>query len=126
MNRHESSRTMILRDQQRALHAYQVVGAVPEEERKDYEIVVNAFGANILRGGLCAALAVIQRRGSGGARLLDHLATAGVPGVDGASGSDLFTRVRTLDAEAYVIASREMLHVAAWLKRAVQATFEAA
>jgi CRISPR-associated protein Cmr5 len=117
---------MILRDQQRALHAYQAVGAVPTDKRADYEMAVNALGANILRSGLCAALAAIQRRGSGGVLLLDHLATAGVPGVDGAKGSDLFTRVRTLDAEAYVTASREMLHVAAWLKRAVQATFGAA
>jgi len=34
--------------------------------------------------------------------------------------------VRELDADGYMIATREMLQVATWLKRAVQATFEGA
>jgi CRISPR-associated protein Cmr5 len=123
MTRHDHSRPLLLRDQQRALHAYQAVAAVPKGKRPGYEIAVNALGANILRGGLCAALAAIHRLGDRGNLLLDHLAAAGVLGLDGAPASDLFARVRRLDAEAYVIASREMLQVAAWLKRAVQATF---
>jgi CRISPR-associated protein Cmr5 len=85
---------------------------------------VNDLGANILRSGLCAAIAAVQRLGDRGALLLDHLAAAGVPGIDGATGKDLARRVRELDADAYMIATREMLEVAVWLKRAVQATFE--
>lgn len=114
----------LVRDQRRALHAYKVVAEVPKEEQKDYEIAVNDFGANILRSGLCAAIAAVQRLGNRGARLLlQHLASADVPGLKDATENDLAQRVRELDAEAYMIATREMLQVAVWLKRAVQATF---
>jgi CRISPR-associated protein Cmr5 len=119
----ESGQKPLLRDQQRALHAYEVVGGVPRDQWKDYEIAVNDLGANILRSGLCAALAAVQRLGSRGELLLGHLAAARVPGLEGASARDLAHRVRELDADAYMIATREMLRVAVWLKRAVQATF---
>ena len=124
MARHEDMQKLLLRDQRRALHAYDAVAKVEKKQQKDYEIAVNDLGANILRSGLCAALAAIQRLGDRGRILLDHLATAGVPGLDGANADDLAQRVRQLDADGYMIATREMLLVAAWLKRAVQATFE--
>lgn len=113
----------LLRDQRRALHAYDSVGQVPREQQEDYKIAVNDLGANILRSGLCAAIAAVQRLGSRGELLLGHLATAGVPGLEGVAAKDLAKRVRELDADAYMIATREMLQVAVWLKRAVQATF---
>jgi CRISPR-associated protein Cmr5 len=37
---------------------------------------------------------------------------------------ELPRRVRELDAAGYMIATREILQIAMWLKRAVQATFE--
>lgn len=120
-----SAAKLHLRDQERALHAYEAVGNVPAEKRRDYKIAVEGLGANILRGGLCAALAAIQRLGERGKVLLDHLATASVPGLEGTSADNLAERVRKLDADAYMIAAREMLQVAMWLKRAVQATFGA-
>jgi CRISPR-associated protein Cmr5 len=113
----------LLRDQRRALYAYEAVGKVPKAQQKDYEIAVNDLGANILRSGLCAAIAAVQRLGDRGTLLLGHLATACVPGLEGAAASDLARRVQELDADAYMIATREMLRVAVWLKRAVQATF---
>lgn len=111
------------RDQRRALHAYEAVAAVPEHRRKDYRIAVNDLGANILRSGLTAAMAAVERLGDRGHTVLDHLATSGVPGLEGATRDDLPRRVRQLDVDAYMIATREMLAVATWLKRAVQATF---
>jgi CRISPR-associated protein Cmr5 len=113
----------LLRDQRRALHAYESVGSVPKAEQNDYKVAVNDLGANILRSGLCAAIAAIQRLGGRGELLLGHLAAAGVPGLEGATANDLAKRVRALDADAYMVATREMLQVAVWLKRAVQATF---
>lgn len=110
------------RDQQRALHAYQAVAGVSKP--KDYEIAVNDLGANILRSGLAAAMASLERLGDRGKTLLDHLATAGVPGLDGATRDTLPDRVCRLDVDAYMIATREMVAVATWLKRAAQATFE--
>lgn len=124
MARPEAVQQHLLRDQRRALHAYESVEKVPKDERKDYQIAVNDLGANILRSGLCAAIAAVQRLGSRGELLLGHLAAAGVPGLEGATAKDIARRVRKLDADAYMIATREMLHVAVWLKRAAQATFE--
>jgi CRISPR-associated protein Cmr5 len=114
----------LLRDQQRALHVYSVVATVQRAQQKDYQIAVNDLGASILRSGLCAAIASVQRLGNRGDVLLGHLASAGVPGLKGATAQSLAQRVRELDADGYMIATRELLQVATWLKRAVQATFE--
>jgi CRISPR-associated protein Cmr5 len=110
------------RDQRRALHAYQAVAGVSKP--KDYKIAVNDLGANILRSGLAVAMAALERLGDHGQTLLDHLATADVPGLDGATRDTLPDRVRRLDVDGYMIATREMIAVATWLKRAAQATFE--
>jgi hypothetical protein len=62
---------------------------VQKGHEKDYEIAVNDLGANILRSGLCAAIAAVQRLGERGDLLLGHLASAGVPGLEGAAAKDL-------------------------------------
>lgn len=124
MAKAEAPKTLMQRDQQRALHAYEAVGGVQKAQQKDYQIAVKELGANILRSGLCAALASVQRLGDRGSVLLDHLAGAAVPGLQGATSSNLAKKVRELDADGYIIATREMLQIAMWLKRAVQATFE--
>jgi CRISPR-associated protein Cmr5 len=115
---------MPLRDQQRALYAYDAVAAIPPEQQNDFKIAVTDLGANILRSGLCAAIASLQRLGHRGQVLLGHLAAADVPGLEQATAQNLAQVVRELDADGYMIATREMLQVAIWLKRAVQATFE--
>ena len=111
----------ILRDQVRARFAYERVAAVPAAERKDYENAVLRLGASILRVGLVAALAEIQRTGARGARLLDDLARAEIPGLRTKDGAELVERARRLEADAYMIATREILAVVAWLRRACQA-----
>ncbi len=122
----ETLKKPMLRDQQRALHAYDAVAQVPTDQQKDYKIAVNDFGANILRSGLCAAIASVQRLGNRADVLLGHLASAGVPGLENTTAKSLAHRVRELDADSYMMATREILQVATWLKRAVQATFEEA
>lgn len=124
MARHEGARGTHTRDQRRALQAYQAVAGVPKEKHKDYQSVINDLGANILRSGLAAAMAALERRGDHGKTVLDHLARAGVPGLDGAKENTLPDCVRRLDVDAYMIATREMIAVATWLKRAAQATFQ--
>lgn len=111
------------RDQRRALHAYEAVALVPDRGRKDYRTAIDGLGANILRSGLAAAIAAVERLGDRRHLVLVHLATAGVPGLEGATGGDLPGRIRRLDVDAYLLATREMLAVASWLKRAVQATY---
>lgn len=113
----------VLRDQRRAFHAYEAVANVPQAQQKDYKVAVKDLGANILQSGLCAALASVQRLGQRGELLLEHLASASVSGLEGASAQDIAKRVCELDTDTYMIATREMLEVAKWLKRAVQATF---
>lgn len=111
------------RDQRFAVHAYHCVEHVPKGLHGQYRIAVNDLGANILRGGLCAAIAAIQRLPGKGALLLDDLAAARVSGLEGATGNDLGRRIRDLDVDTYMMVTREMLQIAVWLKRAVQASF---
>ena len=116
-----------MRSQRLAFHAYECVRKVAEADPKgkEYKIAVNDLAANILRVGLSAALAVLERqRGERGGILLEQLASANVAGLEGASRDNLAERIRQLDVDAYMIATREMLQLAAWLKRAAQATFE--
>lgn len=112
---------VIQRDQQRALDAYDAVHRV-KDNQKEYKIAVNDLGANILRSGLSAALSALERQ-SGGQALLTHLADAGLPGLNGVGGKELPARVRKLELDDYILVTRESLKVAAWLKRASQATF---
>lgn len=114
----------VLRDQARARFAYERAALVPAVERKDYQNAVLAFGADILRVGLLAALAAVQRLGERGERLLDDLARAKIPGLEAKNGGELVEKARGLDVDAYMIATRETLAVVAWLRRACQATFD--
>jgi hypothetical protein len=115
---------VVLRDQERARFAYERVAAVEQAKRKDYENAVLGLGADILRVGLLAALAAVQRLEKRGERLLDDLAAAKIPGLEAKDGAQLVERARKLDVDGYMIATRETLAVVAWLRRACQATFE--
>ncbi|MEJ5233707.1 MAG: type III-B CRISPR module-associated protein Cmr5 [Geminicoccaceae bacterium] len=117
------SRPIVLRDQQRARFAYARVAAVPKEKRKDYENAVLGLGADILRVGLLAALAAVQRLGDRGKDLLDDLAKAKIPGLEVENGTELVAKARELPVDGYMIATRETLAVVSWLRRACQATF---
>ena len=116
------------REQRVARHAYERVAILAKEakeRRSEYETAVNDLGVGILRGGLCAALATLERRKERGGRLvLEHLAGAGLLGLEGATADTLSRRVRDLDQTAYIRVTREALRTAAWLKRAVQSMFE--
>ncbi|MCC7495840.1 MAG: type III-B CRISPR module-associated protein Cmr5 [Fimbriimonadaceae bacterium] len=113
------------RDQQRAQHAYARVAEVPRDERADYEVFVKDLGACLLRSGLAVAICTLEREHAAGRRaagtLLGHLATASIPGLAGTDSRTLGAQVRQLELAAYLLASRETLRVATWLKRAVEA-----
>lgn len=115
----------VLRDQRRALDAYEKVSTVPQNDWKNYRIAVNDLGANLMRLKLVGAMAALERRNDGGSRhLLDHLGSAGIPGLQGTDHASLPDRARRLPLDDYILATREMMRVAEWLKRAAQATFE--
>ncbi|MCU0683415.1 MAG: type III-B CRISPR module-associated protein Cmr5 [Polyangiaceae bacterium] len=114
---------LVTRDQHFALHAYASVALVKNEARESYKIAVHDFGTYLVRGGLAAAMAALERSKGAGARcLLGHLADAGLVGLAKANADELPARVRALGLDAYVMASRESLHLTLWLKRAVQAS----
>lgn len=113
----------LLRDQARACLAYTLVMRVSLETRKDYRIAVNDFGNNLRRMGLATTLSVLESDNSGGKLLLQHLAEAQVEGL-GNDPKTLPSRARDIDDLArYMLATRELLRLAEWFKRAVQATF---
>lgn len=120
---------MLTRDQARARHAYDRVRAVPEEQRHEYKTLVFALGPNVMRSGLAAALAFVERetkRTRAAGAFLRDLAGANLPGLAGAN-DDLPERVRRLeDVEAYMLATREVLKLSVWFRRAAQALFREA
>lgn len=117
---------MITRDQQRAKWAYQAVGEVPDDKRDNYSNAVKNLGSHILQSGLCAALAELERiKDRGGQDVLDHLAGAGISHLEKPSVDNLHQKVQDLqDVDQYIQVTREVLHCAGWLKRAVQALFK--
>ena len=80
-----------------------------------------------MRSGLAAAISGLERRNKkskdGASTLLDHLAKASIPGLEGASDTTIGETVRRLPVADYMLATRETLQVVLWLTRAVQGTF---
>jgi CRISPR-associated protein Cmr5 len=112
------------RDQKRALHAYKCVRDVPAAERKNYKILVNDLGSRVLRSGLAATMAFIERDKSKDAvkLFMSHLGGAQIPGLS--AKGDVFEQIRALELDDYMLVTRELLKVVTWFKRAVQAEFQ--
>lgn len=123
---------MHTRDQERALLVYQCADKVIEPSlRGDYKVLAKDLGANIMRTGLCAALAFVQRNAKGNGTagkhknaagiFLEHLAEAmhAIPALKQVTGAGLFAEVRKLELNEYMLATREMLRLAIWFRRAV-------
>ncbi|GAB4510278.1 MAG: hypothetical protein Tsb0020_27360 [Haliangiales bacterium] len=112
------------RDQVRASHAYACVDrarAMPSKERQSYRSQVNDLGATIMRNGLVAALAFIRRRGDEAAiALLADLAGYDTHGLGQKDDVEKFiAAVRELDVDQYMLATRDLLALAVWLRRAI-------
>jgi CRISPR-associated protein Cmr5 len=123
---------MRTRDQERALHVYDCVTRLDTSLRGDYKVMAKDLGANIMRSGLCAALAFIHRdvKERAARAFLDHLTaamkTVGISALGKvARGDELFAAVRELELADYMLVTREMLRLAIWFRRAVD-TFEEA
>ncbi|PRP91421.1 CRISPR-associated protein Cas_Cmr5 [Enhygromyxa salina] len=115
----------ILRDQEWACLAYTKVAAVEPDQRADYHIAVQDLGTNLRRMGLATALSRLEPRPNADKPplLLTHLAEANIVGL-GTDAKQLPARARELDDLAsYMLATRELLRLATWFKRAAQAIF---
>lgn len=112
------------RDQARAQHAYACVDSFAREQREhldSYASLVNGFGATVMRNGLVAAMAFVRRRDDPAAKaFLRQLSEARIPGLTGKA--ELLQEVIALDVDAYLVASREVLALAVWFRRAMQAS----
>lgn len=122
-----------MKDQERARRAYTLVEGVSQGKREDFKISMNGLGANIIRLGLSAALAELQRRKDrGGQEVLEHLTEvlneARLPGLGNGLSADLrdndnylVSRINNLEAEHYMLVTRELMAQISWFRRAVQA-----
>lgn len=106
------------RDQIRAARAYKQVTALGPDKLTDYAIAVQTFAGTVRRSGLAVAVATLDRLGANDLKL--HLCASDIPGFPG-QPTALSTTVFGLDAAAYMIATRETIAVATWLKRAAEA-----
>jgi CRISPR-associated protein Cmr5 len=116
----------ITREQRRAQRAYACVRDARTKGDKflaGYRTAVNGLGPNTLRSGLSAAMAFLERgRGDGPVvQLLGDLGKFDLPGLAGATADTLPDKVRALPVTEYMMATRELLEVVQWLKRACQA-----
>lgn len=100
-------------DQQRAFYAYSCEG------RAAYAKEVRDLPALMLRSGLCAAIAEIERRKRPDL-LADLERWARVRSLIGAG--DLASEARTCTRDRYISLSRELLALAVWMKRAAGAS----
>ncbi|WP_428268691.1 type III-B CRISPR module-associated protein Cmr5 [Haliangium sp.] len=112
------------RDQLRARHAYNRVERFLTNNPKQgdsYRTQVNGLGAAIMRNGLVAALAFLESRDDAGCALLSDLAAYDIHGLGRVDdGPKLAAKVRTLDVDGYLLATRDVLALAVWFRRAVQ------
>ncbi|MCG8418425.1 MAG: type III-B CRISPR module-associated protein Cmr5 [Proteobacteria bacterium] len=136
---------MQTRDQIRGHYAHECIDRLERSSKSDpfsYRTIANDFGANILRCGLCSALAFIERKKASKSSdrrsrsneeaaaelFLDQLAGyfRTLPGLsDQLAGDNLHAAVRTLSVEYYMVLTREALHLALWMRRAAQARITA-
>lgn len=119
------ARSSLTREQQRALHAYECATRVQPQDWNDYKVAVHDLGANVLRSGLAMAVAALERQSERHAveALLQHLAAGlqHLPQLRAVSGKQLAARVRQVPVQDYMLVTREVLRLAIWFKRAVQA-----
>ncbi len=117
--------SMLNLDQRRAYHAYSCVSQVAAGDLKEYKILVNGLGPNIIRSGLVAALAFLQRYRSAAVKeKFAHHIASGLPeewetphDLDG-----LIAYVRVVDNMQYMLITREIMRLTLWFKRAIQAS----
>ena len=105
---------MLTRDLERARKAYEAVGSVPDNDRRDYKIAVHSIGAEVQQDGLAAAIAGLERRENRAKLLREHLAKAGIPGLHQpnsqedvlrapATADNLPGKIRALELDDYIL-----------------------
>ena len=121
------------KDQQRALSSYAWAKEAAKDPNvlKEYTIAAQGFAGALLRGGFAGAASALERdakpednkNGRPGFRLLlGHLASYALPGIPVGEAAAWAGKVRGLaDLGSYMLATREMIALLSWLRRACRA-----
>jgi hypothetical protein len=121
----EHSPRLLRKDQERALTAYRWADVAKAADKiEEYETAVQGFAAALLRSGLAVAASVLERSANRGgfALLLEHLSGWKLPGIDSAPAKEWPGRVRAItDVSQYMLATRELVALLGWLRRACRA-----
>ena len=119
---------MIRKDQTRALKAYEwAANAKGSKHLGDYEIAVQSFSASLLRSGFSVAVSVLERSKErpAFAQLLNNLGAFQLPGLPADTKTPWPERVRGMtDTVKYMQATRELIALMTWLRRACRALGE--
>jgi hypothetical protein len=120
-------------DQLRAATAFDCAADVANNypgEQAEYRTAAMSLGGHVRRNGLVATLAYYQKnpKVAWAQLLFKHISEAGIHGLtdDDPDEPPIFAiprRARALARPDYLLATREMLRFALWLRRAAQATF---
>jgi hypothetical protein len=112
------------KDQDRALKAYEWANAAKTCKcLDDYETAVQGFAAALLRSGFAVAASTLERdrQRKAQALLIEHLASWQLPGIP-VSSEKWPAEVRKIsDVSQYMQASRELVALLGWLRRACRA-----
>lgn len=110
-------------EQKRIAAAYRLVEKVPEDKFSAWKTVALGLGAEVQRCGLLQTLAFLQRNEwvaetlSNGIR--EHIVERGL--ISAEQTGPLLLVLRNMDADLYMLVTREALALSLWLKRATQA-----
>jgi len=114
----------MLRDQKRAFDAFRLAKQASAKGKQfgDYRNAANDLPVHLVRSGLVAALANLQRvvAGRPGAMQFRADLCAALPVHLKAPTDELLDWAAKLSTDQYMLASREMMKLAVWFKRAVQ------
>lgn len=114
-------------EQRRIAAAYALLDDLPKEQMNEWSGIVQGFGAEVQRCGLLQTIAFLQRKGSLAVRLCrglsGHLVQRGL--IERTADADRDARallrvLQDMDADRYMLVTREVLAFSVWLKRASQ------
>lgn len=116
-------------EQQRIGCAYGVLSKVSDPKvLAAWRTSVLGFGADVQRCGLLQTVAFLHRGKDEESKNVAKLLSGAVRGhlwarrlIDGAKEGELLADLREMDGDRYMLATREVLALSVWLKRATQA-----
>ncbi len=111
-------------EQQRISAAYQLVEKVPKDQKGEWKTMALGFGAEVQRCGLLQTLIFLKRRDKLAEQLSEAIRTHVVARklIEANRATEpLISLLTAMDADRYMLVTREVLALSLWIKRATQA-----